>query len=168
MRFSLAQCLTLVLVVALVLGLLTNHIVYKRQINSLRTTIDDSRSVLRKIEYGRANLQLLSLNPAIWNDRNCSQFLKHDLAISILTHWREQDTIDDAVGQNGYALEFARDALSFFECKSADDFVGLARSELSVDPSDELPVLVSELNDSEYAALDDFIRTATTETDEGG
>lgn len=151
------------------MGLLANHFHHKRQIGALREAIDDSRSTLHTIEYGAANLRLLELNPAVWEDRECSRFLKHELAFSILQHWREKDAIDDAVGTPGYAVEFARDALSFFDCKSAADFVTLAKTDLWVYPGDGLRHSVYELSDSELASFDEFIQTATTpEPQDGG
>lgn len=161
-RFTITHCLTLVLVVALAVGLLTNHIRHKRQVQALRDTIDESRSILHTIEYGAANLRLLQLNPAISEDRDCSRFLKHELAFSILHHWRDEDAIDGAVGTPGYAIEFAGNALAFFECKSAHGFVRLAKTELWVYPGDGLRHSVYELSDSNLASFDEFIRTATT------
>ena len=150
------------------MGLLASHVQHQRQIMTLRAAIDGSRSTLHTIEYGAASLRLLELNPAVWEDRDCSRFLKHELAFSILEHWRDEDAIDDAVGRPGYALEFARDALSFFECKSANDFVTLTKTELWVYPDDGLRHSVYELSGSDLAAFDEFIRTATTSGPLGG
>ncbi len=58
--------------------------------------------MFRTIEYGAANLQLLGLNPAVWEDRECSRFLKHELALSVIDHWREEEAIDYAFGRSGY------------------------------------------------------------------
>ena len=161
-RFTITHCLTLVLVVALSMGLLTNHFRHKRQVQTLRDAIDDSRSILHTIEYGAANLRLLELNPAIGEDRDCSRFLKHQLAFSILDHWRDENAIDNVVGTPGYAIDFAADAFSLLQCKSADDFVKLAKTELWVYPGDGLRHSVYELSESELASFDEFIRTATT------
>ncbi len=157
------------LVAALAMGLLTNHLQHKRQVRTLREAIGNSRSTLHTIEYGVANLRLLELNPAVWEDRDCSRFLMHELAFSILNHWRDQDAIDDAVGTPGYALEFARNAISFFECKSAADFVKLTKSDLWVYPDDGLRHSVYELSDPDLVSFDEFIRTASTsEARDGG
>ena len=143
------------------MGLLAKHVQHKREVMYLREAIKDSRSTLHTIEYGAANLRLLGLNPAVWEDNDCAPFLKHELAISILAHWRDKDAIDNAAGRVGYALEFAADALPFLECKSADDFVALSKSKLSMYPDDELMQYVYELSDADLASLNEFIRSAT-------
>ncbi len=151
------------------MALLANHFQHKRQVLALREAIDKSRSTLHTIEYGAANLRLLELNPAVWEDRDCLRFLKHELAFSILDHWRDKDAIDCAVGRPGYAVTFVRNALSFFECTSAAEFVELAKTELCIYPDDGLRHSVYELSDSDLASFDEFIRTATTpEPQDGG
>jgi hypothetical protein len=158
-----------VLIASLAMGLLANHLRHKRQIRVLRDAIANSRTTLHTIEYGAANLRLLELNPAVWEDRDCSRFLKHELAFSILDHWRDEKAIDAAVGTPGYAVEIARDALSFFECTSAADFATLTKAELWVYPDDGLRHSVYELSESDLASFDRFIRTATTpEPQDGG
>ncbi|TWU31099.1 hypothetical protein Q31b_58910 [Novipirellula aureliae] len=168
MRFNLTQCLVLVLVVALVMSLIVTHLHHQRQVRTLRDAIDDSRSTLRTIEYGAANLRLLELNPYIWENPSWIRLQKHELAFSILDHWRSQNVIDDVVGEPGYAMDFAADALSFFDCTSADEFVELTRNELSVYPDDPLSHATFELSDSELVSLDAFIRAATTPDQNGG
>lgn len=151
------------------MGMLVSQYQRKREVEALRQAIDDTRSTLQIIEYGAANLRLLELNPAVWEDRDCSRFLKHELAFSILEHWREREVIDGAVGKPGYADEFARSALSFFDCNSAADFVKLTKAELWVYPGDGLLHATYDLSESDLKSFDDFIRNATTpETSSGG
>ena len=135
---------------------------------SLRAKLNDSRDLLHAIEYGNANLRLLELNPAIWEDRDCRRFLKRELAISVLRHWQERHAIDDAVGTPGYSLEFAGRALSFFDCGSANEFIVVAKSELWVYPDDELHHAVSELTDAKVSSLDTFIQSAIDVNSEKG
>ena len=168
MRFKLSHCLIAVLVLGLAMGLFTNHVRHQRQIRSLRDTINNSRETLHTIEYGAANLRLLELNPAIWEDRDCLPFLKHELAFAVLDHWQNQDAIDEAVGTSGYAMDFATRALSFFDCTSADDFITLTKSELSIYPDDGLRHSVWELSDTEIASFDAFIRCAATRNSQSG
>ncbi len=151
------------------MGVLISHYQSKREVWALRQAIDNTRSTLQTIEYGAANLRLLELNPAVWEDRVCSKFLKHELAFSILDHWRDREAIDVAAGTPGYADEFARSALSFFDCNSAADFVKLAKAELWVYPDDGLLHATYELSESDLKSFDEFIRNATTpETSSGG
>lgn len=161
-RFKISHCITLMLVLSLLMALVANHFTSTRQVRLLRDALRESRSILHTVEYGAANLRLIELNPAVWEDRDCSRFLKHELAICILDHWRDKDAIDRLVGTPGYSLEFAANALAFFECKSAADFVDLTKAELWVYPDDELLHSIYELSHSELASFDDFIRTATT------
>ena len=151
------------------MGILVSHCQRKREVGALRQAIDNTRSTLQTIEYGAANLRLLELNPAVWEDRDCSRFLKHELAFSILEHWRDREAIDGAVGTPGYADAFARSALSFYDCNSAADFVKLTRTELWVYPDDGLLHATCELSESDLKSFDEFIRNATTrETSNGG
>ncbi|WP_145100763.1 hypothetical protein [Rosistilla carotiformis] len=154
--------MTAILILAVGMGMYANHMRHQREVHSLRQSINDSRGILHAIEYGRANLQLIGINPDVWDDRDCSKFLKHELAVAILEHWRDQDAIDHIIGTPGYALDFASDALSFFNCKSAHDFAKICRNQLSVYPSDELRHSVAMLSDAEIASLDTFIRAATS------
>ncbi len=65
-QFNIIQCLTVVLIVALGLGLLVSHVQHKREVAALQVAMEESRAMFRTIEYGAANLQLLGLNPAVW------------------------------------------------------------------------------------------------------
>lgn len=165
MGFRLSHCLIGVLIVALTLGLVTDHVRQQRQIQLLCNAIDHSRDTLRTIEYGSANLQLLELNPAIWEDRDCLLYLKHELAHSIIDYWRSQEEIDDLTKTPGFAEDFAARALIFLDCESVDEFVSASETELSIYPDDGLRHAIVELTDAELESLDTFIRSATAMND---
>ncbi len=165
MRFSNQRAITRQ---CLGLGLLASHVQHKREVVALQAAMEESRAMFRTIEYGAANLQLLGLNPAVWEDRECSRFLKHELALSVIDHWREEEAIDYAFGRSGYALEFAGDALAFLECKSADEFVMLAATRLSIYPDDELADFVFKLTEAEFKAFDTFISEASLPVPDSG
>ncbi len=160
MQFNLSHCLLAILVVALALGLITNSVRHQREISDLRASIARSRDTLHKIHYGNANLQLLELHPAIADDRECSRFLRHELAGSILEHWRSQKQIDILTGTENYSRDFTARALVFFEISSASDFADLANSELSIYPCDPLKRSVFDMSEDELKSFDTFIRSA--------
>lgn len=160
MQFRLSHCLLVILVVALLLGLITNDLRYRHEIHDLRDSIATSRDTLTRIHYGAANLQLLGLHPEIWENPACSRFLKHELACSILEHWRCQTQIDNLTQTPGYALDFTARALVFLDCSSASEFVSLANTELAVYPSNPLSCAVFELTDDQLKSFDTFIHSA--------
>jgi hypothetical protein len=160
MQFKLSHCLLALLVIALLLGLITNSIRHRRETNELRDSIARSRDTLSMIHYGGANLQLLELHPEIWENPACSRFLKHELACSILQHWRHHTQIDFLTGTENYSRDFTARALAFFDCSSFDDFSSVAKSELWIYPSDPLLQSIFELNEEEERSFDTFLRSA--------
>ena len=138
MQFRLSHCLLVILVVAHLLGLITNDLRYRHEIHDLHDSIATSHGTLTRIHYGAANLQLLELHPEIWENPACSRFLKHELAFSILEHWRCQTQIDNLTQAPGYALDFTARVLVFFDFSSAIAFVSRANTQLAVYPCDPL------------------------------
>ncbi|MDM4014176.1 hypothetical protein [Roseiconus lacunae] len=160
LQFSLKDVLGVTLIAAISIALMINEQRHRHQIDQLRNSLSQRRSILRTVEYGAATLSLLSLNPVIWEDRRCARFLKHELALSLIDHWQNQAMIDQVAETPGYSIEFAAEALTYLECQDANEFKRLARGELSIYPCDAISFAVSDLTASEFDSFGQFLCTA--------
>jgi len=159
-RFSIFHFLACILFLALVAGAVSSEISNRRQIRELQNSLADRREQLHSVEYGRAVYRAASLNPVLEDAPRAYRFLQHELAMSVLTHWQNEQIIDDAVGNPGYARSFVGKAVELLDCRNATEFVALAKSELWVYPDDQLHLEVAELVGESQAEFDRFLEQA--------
>jgi hypothetical protein len=79
-RYSLAQLLTVVLIAALMLALVTTNYRHIHQIQVLQGALNDSRDHLQVVEYARAHLYIANHEPDITDNTICQRMLRHELA----------------------------------------------------------------------------------------
>ena len=166
MRIKLSQCLVAILVLALLFGLIGNEIRHRREMRELQQSFRHASEIMDCIAYGDANLRLLGINPRVWEHPDCSQYFKHELAMSVMTYWRYQEDIDRLTETPSYSLEFACEALDWLECQNLSEFVVFAETKAVIYPDDELELSLFELSKSERASLDEFIREAVSRASE--
>lgn len=159
-RFSVLQILAVVLLAALTLSLIMVRARSKSMVDAIRIELANSRVHLRTVEYGNAILRLLELNPAIPDNDECLLFLRHELAMSILHHWKYESEIDTVVKRPGYVKSFVSRALPHLDCSSASEFVEVATTSLWIYTGDTLHATAKEMGEQELEAFDAFLRSA--------
>ena len=149
------------------MALVASRVRHQQQVDVLRENIAESRDFLRTIEKQAVMLELVELNPWIWDDPNCALTInKNDLHFAILYHWRNQEKIDFTVGNPGYSLDFAARALAFDQLAvdedfSVDYFVDVAKRQLTADYGRTLPDSVWDLlTDAELESFGKFLQNA--------
>ena len=152
------------------MALIATRVRHQQQVNALRVTISESRDFLRTIEKHAVMLELVELNPWIWDDPDCALTLnKNDLHFAILYHWRNREKIDFIVGELGYSLDFAARALAFDQLADDEDFsvnyfVGVAKRQLAADHGRALPDSAWDLlSDAELEAFGEFLENAAAD-----
>ena len=160
MKIKISQLLTAAFVCSLLLGFIANEVRHRRQIDELQSTLLATSDSLNNVQYGKALLRLAHLHPDVWDDRECTRFLKHELALLVIIHWRDAYEINRVTQSNDYAIRFVAVALQILNCRDADEFWSKCDLELSIYPDDELETWSFELSRNERFHFERFTNEA--------
>ena len=165
MRFTISQVCVVALLVALCSSTAIIYVQSNSKIRDLEIKFESVREHLRTVERGKATIHLLSGSLAGPENNDYLRFLEHELAISVLDHWKFESEIDSAVQQSGYSKSFVARALLHLNCKSAKEFVEAATSSWWIYSGDVLHSRAKRMSEADRQVFDTFLQSSLKEGD---